>query len=254
MTDPSARRFDDEEVSVILKRAAEMQEAQSGTSAGMTLADLEEVAREAGLDPALVRRAAADLELTGGRGVEPARAGFLGAPTRLRYERVVDGELAADDYEAVVDEIRRTLDDMGLVSTLGRTLAWRTTPGSGRRQARVREVSVTVVARGGKTGIRVEEAATSLAGGLFGGLMGGLGGGGGGIAMGIGVGVFHSPLAAAGLWAACIAGGYGLARTVFRAAIRERSRTLDGLADRLVAIVDESVRRRGPSSGPNESR
>lgn len=241
MSDPTQRRFDESEVSVILRRAGEMQEAQSGSATGMTLADLEEVAREAGLDPALVRRAAADLAVTGGAAPATPVSRFLGATTHLRYERIVDGELSADAYEVVVEEIRRALDDIGLVSTLGRTLAWRSTPGMRHRRSHTRDVSVTVVTRGGKTGIRIEESTTSLAGGLFGGLMGGLGGGGGGIAMGVGIGAMHSVPIAAGLWLGLIGTGYGLARTIYGAAVRRRGRGLQGLADRLAAVVAESV-------------
>ena len=115
MTDPrGGRRFDDEEVSLILRRAAELQEAQPGAeSSGMTLADLEEVAREAGLDPSLVRRAAAEVGDAGGAGspAAPLTGGsrFLGAPTVLRAERIVDGELPVAEFEALLDEIRREI-------------------------------------------------------------------------------------------------------------------------------------------------
>jgi len=244
MTDPTPRRrFDDDEVALILRRATEMQaSAASPGEVGMTLADLEEIAREAGLDPALVRRAAAEVQ--SGAAQPPLHGGsrFLGAPTRLRHERIVDGELAAEDYEAVVEEIRRTFGDVGMVSVLGRTLSWRTTPSMQRHGRRGRDVSVTIATRGGKTGIRVEETTTNVAGGLFGGLMGGLGGGGGGAAIGIGMGTMHSVAAGFGLWGALIGGSYLLARTIYGSISRSRAAELATLADRLVAIIEATVR------------
>ena len=255
MSDPSPhgrRRFDDEEVSLILRRAAELQEAQAAPGReGMTLADLEDVAREAGLDPALVRRAAAEVGSGGGSGAGAATGtggmlsggnAFLGAPTVLRAERIVDGELATAEFEPLLDEIRRTFNDVGSFSTLGRTLAWRSSPGPhGRHSGGGRQVNVTVVVRGGQTGIRVEETTTALAGGLFGGLMGGLGGGGGSIAIGVGMGALQSFPAAAGIWAACIAASYAIARTSFVTASRRRARELAALADRLAEHAEGAM-------------
>ena len=256
MTSPSdRRRFDDDEVSLILRRAGELQESrQQGSDAGMSLADLEAVAREAGLDPALVRQAAAELPAPGQRPL-PSGPGarFLGAPTMLRYERVVDGELPPSEYDLLVEEIRRTTNDVGTLSTLGRTLAWSSSQSA--RHARGggggvgRAVNVTVVARGGRTAIRVEERVTGLAGGLFGGLMGGVGGGSSGIAVGVGLALFHSASAALGLWGAIVAGSYGLARTIFTSIVRRRAGELSSLADRLAALV-ESVQ---PGLGARDS-
>lgn len=238
MTDPTTRRrFDDDEVSLIIRRAGELQESQgSGGDAGMTLADLEAVAREAGLDPALVRRAAAELdERHPSSATRGGGARFLGAPTVLRFERVVERALGPEDHEAAVDEIRRALDDVGTVSVIGRTLAWSSSPAA-RPGQQSRAIQVTVATRGGRSAIRVEEAAGGLAGALFGGIVGGVGGGGSGIAVGIGLAVMHSVPAAAGIWAALLAGSYALARTIFTGLMRRRAAQLASLADRLAAL------------------
>lgn len=245
MTDPlPARRYDDEQVALILRRAAELQEAQSAPgSGGMTLADLEEVAREAGLDPALVRRAAAEVGGAGGAPAGSLAGGsrFLGAPTVLREERIVAGVLAPAEFELLLDEIRRAFNDVGTFSALGHTLAWRSSPGPHGRHTGGRQINVTVAVRGAETGIRVEETTTQLAGGLFGGLMGGLGGGSGGIAVGIGLGALNSGPAAAGIWAAFLAASYGLARTIFVTMSRRRATALAALADRLAEHVEGAV-------------
>ena len=178
MTDPSelaGRRFNEKEVAAIIKRASELQqvESPSESTTGMSLAELEQIAREAGLDPALVRRAASDLDT---RVTDRQPSAFLGAPTALVLERTIEGELPADEYEALVLEIQRELGGVGSASTFGRSLQW-TMRGVDRRRVSSRTVQVTVTPRNGRTTIRIEEPVGQLAGGLFGGLMGGLGAG-----------------------------------------------------------------------------
>src|SRR5215207_6208162 len=131
MTDPSSlpsRRFNEKEVAQIIKRASELQQEDSPieSSAGMSLVELEQVAREAGLDPALV------------------------------LERTIDGEVSSDEYEALVLEIQRELGGVGSASTFGRSLQW-TMRGVDRRRISSRVVQVTVSPRNGRTTIRIEE-------------------------------------------------------------------------------------------------
>ena len=97
MSDPiqlAGRRFNEREVAAIIKRASELQEVESigESSTGMSLAELEQIAREAGLDPALVRRAASDLDT---RVTDRQPSAFFGAPTGLVLERTIDGEVPA---------------------------------------------------------------------------------------------------------------------------------------------------------------
>jgi hypothetical protein len=174
MTEPSSsRRYSDKEVALIIKQASELQEsdAPSDPSTGMSLVELEQIARETGLDPTLIRRAAADLDT---RVTDRAPSRFLGAPTTLRLERTIDGEISPDEYEAIVLEIQRTVGGMGAASTLGRTLQW-TSAGGGRRRVGTRTVQVTLTPRNGRTTIRIEEPVSPLARGLFFGSMGGIG-------------------------------------------------------------------------------
>jgi hypothetical protein len=237
MTEPSGRRFDDDEVSLILRRVGELQQARSASAGGMSLAELESVAREAGLDPALVRQAAAEVQSRDA--ATPALAGsrFLGAPTTLRFERVVDGEVPASEYDVLVDEIRRAFNDVGSTSTLGRTLAWSSSTVMHGRHASGRGVSVTIVARNGRTVIRAEESLGNLAGGLFGGIMGGGGGGGSGIAVGVGMAAFHSALAAVTIWGALLGGTWLLARTIYANLVRRRASQLSSLVERLAELA-----------------
>src|SRR5215213_11680812 len=230
MTDSSphpSRRFNEKEVAQIIKRASELQQEESPieSSTGMSLVELEQVAREAGLDPSLVRRAATDLDT---RVSDKRPSAFIGAPTALMLERTIDGEVSADEYEALVLEIQRELGGVGSASTFGRSLQW-TMRGVDRRRVSSRIVQVTVTPRNGRTTIRIEEPLGQLAGGLFGGLMGGLGGGTSGIMMGIGMGVFHSAAIAVGLIGGFVTGSYVLARTIFGRMSRGRGERMQQL-------------------------
>ena len=234
MTDPGAstnRRFNEKEVALIIKRASELQtETTAESNTGMSLAELEQVAREAGLDPELVRRAAADLDT---RVTDQTPNRFLGAPTVLRLERTIDGEVPADEYEPMVLEMQRVLGGVGTASTLGRTLQFSMT-GRHAHHATGRDVQVTVTPRNGRTTIRIEETLGPLAGGLFGGLMGGMGGGLTPFAVVVGATAFHSALLATGLGGAVIGGSYLLARTIYGKIVRGRGEKLHAVMSRLV--------------------
>jgi len=253
VTDPgqlSSRRYNEKEVADIIKRASELQQVESTaeSTSGMSLTELEQVAREAGLDPALVRRAATDLDT---RVTDQNPSPFIGAPTNLALERTIDGEVPVDEYETLVLEIQRELGGVGQASMLGRSLVW-TTQGTGRRRASTRTVQVTVTPRNGRTTIHIEEPLGQLAGGLFGGLMGGLGGGTSGIAMGIGMGVFHSAPIAFGLIGGMVSGSYLLARTIFGRVVRDRGERMQRLMSRIAEHVAATAARTPEVSRPAE--
>ena len=244
---PKERKFSDEEVALIIKRAAELQQTEQveqEPASTMSLAEVEQIASEAGIDPRLIRRAAQGLE----RPQEVNRpSAFAGAPTRLVFERVVDGEIQVEDFELLVAEIRRAMGENGIPSVIGKSLAWTSDSRGGRRRNVGRHVDISVVSRGGITTIRAEEELRNLAGGLFGGIMGGGGGGTAGISVGIGMEVFQSLPVGLGIWAAAIAASYALARTLFTRASMRRENELRTLIDKLEAQVTEVVASRTPS-------
>ena len=243
MTEPlPGRRYNDKEVARIIKQASELQQSDApGESAsGLSLAELEQIAREAGIDPAMVRRAAVDLDAQVSVG-RPSR--FLGAPSSLALERTIDGEVSPDEYDALVAEIQRAVGGMGSASLLGRSLQW-TSAGGGRHRVSTRTVQVTVAPKNGRTTIRIEEPVGQLAGGLFLSFMGGIGmglmplvGGGGGY---LGMSVAGPGFAITVAIAACgafLGGTYLLARTIFNRIVSRRGETLQALMSRLVEHV-----------------
>lgn len=83
------------------------------SSGSMTMGGVEQLARDVGIPTDLVRKAERSLaRRTSSRESpieQPKRNVFLCAPTRVVYERVVDGELDERDCSEMVDEIRRCI-------------------------------------------------------------------------------------------------------------------------------------------------
>ncbi len=190
---------------------------------------------------------------TGGLPLPPSESrGFLGAPTRIVVERVVDGVVSPDDFDLVLEEIRAALRNVGYVAKAGTSLYWTARkpkdPSQGFDLSNIwtemqgddaPDQQVRVTTRHGQTRIRLEHRMGDTAGGLFGGLLGGLGGGGAAAILGIGL-----PLGAPALivipGAAALAGGtWIITRAIFRAVVASRRRQLEDLADRLAEQCDE---------------
>jgi len=76
----------------ILQRAAGLERKRQLDRPALSLAEVEAIARESGIDPSLVRQAARDLE-------DERQTGFgtrlAGAPVRRTFERAIDGEISA---------------------------------------------------------------------------------------------------------------------------------------------------------------
>ena len=116
----------------------------------MTLATLQEVAAEAGIEPRYVQLAAARIDSPEPRGLEHLLAG---TPLLVRAERIVPGELREEDYEQIVTEIQMTADVPGNASMVGRTLTWR----SETSEHQSRSLQLVVASRNGETRIQAEE-------------------------------------------------------------------------------------------------
>jgi serine/threonine protein kinase len=237
------RRYRPDEIDEIVKRASELEASVPTSTGAMTIGGVEAIARDVGISPTLVRSAAASLppaasSLTPAASAAPTLVHrFIGGPTGLRFDRVVDGELAESDYLTVVDEIRRTMQNVGQVSQLGRSFSW-----TMMRGAKGREVEIAVSVRAGRTHIAIQENLGSLAGAVWGGIGGGMGGGGMGPILGIVFGALHASPELAGIivpgWVAVT---YATARTSYRFTVRRRQRALEGLADRLADLTRELI-------------
>ena len=230
------RRYSEGEVREIVKRASEIEASNPTAGGAMTVGGIEALAAEVGIAPATVREAARALSAGATPPAAPLnrRNFWLGAPTGLAYERVVEGEVPDAEFPVMVDEIRRLTNHPGQVSQLGRSFSWTSARGGGS----TRNLEVSVAVRGGRTRISVREGLGPLIGGWFGGLGGGLGGGGIGPLMGVLAGHL-------GPWAAVVAvpfwlgGAFAVSRSAYYYTVRRRDRQLATLTDRLAAVAQE---------------
>lgn len=249
-TEPVGERtYGEEEVAEILHRASRLERERGTTAGALSLGEIETIAADSGIDVALVRQAARELDEGTGEGIGAAIAG---APLRRSIERVVDGEIGSEHHERLAQEIRDVLSSSsvgarwvlpGSISTIGRTLTLSGFTGTS-------SIEVSVAPRDGKTLIRLSADRSQLAGGLYGGIVGGVGGG-----FGANVGwmipaLLHLPWEAGLAGAALVVlGAYGLARAIFVHNARGLDRRLDELADRLEAIAQRATGERSLSSG-----
>jgi len=237
------RRFSEGEVREIVKRASEL-EATNPTQAGaLTIGGVEALAAEVGIEPGLVRKAAGSLDpvrpVTPPAGLETSPVNrVIGGPTRLFFEREIEGELPDAEFPTLVEEIRRMLSDVGQVNQLGHSFSWISTRGSGR----TRDLEISVSVRQGKTRIRARENLNVLIGATFGAIGGGMGGGGMGPIMGTLFGGLHLAGALAFVVVPAWLGvTYLTARTVYRRSVKRRIASIGPLVDRLTELTRELI-------------
>ncbi len=218
-------RYSEDEVALILARAAELQAGQSD-SRRMSLAEVQTAASEAGIDTALVVQAAR--ELAAPRPSKPSpTSGWLGAPRRVRFERVVPGIMSEQEIAAAIGMIVSETGLNGRIEHIGSSTTVWSSPDP-------RQLRITFSRGRDETHIRFEEYFKGTAGGIFGGLMGGLGGASVGVVVPVCVAALGMPaLIPVGL-ALTLGGSFLFARSVFGAVVRHRTAALEELAEDLV--------------------
>jgi hypothetical protein len=249
------RKYREEEVKEIVRRASELEASNPTQSGAMTIGGIESLGREVGIEPAVVRSAAKSLERRASLAptTPPFVRGLIGAPTSLMVERIVEGELPPDEFPTLVEEIRRELQHVGQVSQLGWSFSWTMTRSASMR----RDVEVGVTVRGGQTRIVVRESLGPLIGAVFGGIGGGLGGGAMGPILGITQGALGLPPITIAvilpLWFGTI---FGIARTTYKAQVKKREKSFTDLADHLAEMTEQLIPHRpalwNPARGSNK--
>ena len=86
-------------------------------------------------------------------GTTPRHNRWLGGPTIVLFEHVVEGEIPDTGYQLLADEIRGVLNLPGQVSQLGKSFSW----GLTRGWSPWRDIGVAVSVRGGLTRITIRE-------------------------------------------------------------------------------------------------
>jgi hypothetical protein len=230
-TSVGERRYTEEELALILNRAAERQEGVQSGAPRYTLAEIQEIAAGAGIAPEHVASVATTLR----DARAPRGGGLLGAPDRFRFEESIEGEVADDVVGELFDLVRRTLGLQGEVTEALGTLEWKGQDSLGWNY-------VTVARRGGRTTIGVLSARSDAAAATvtFAG-MGAIFGSGGLVAALSSIAGLADPLAAiagiglgtTGVWAA-------LRATWRRYAQRVVART-ESLGSALVAAARQAI-------------
>jgi len=231
VTGDGPRRYSEEEVALILRRAAEL-DARRGGGRELTLAEIQEIAREAGIPPDTIVRAA--------RVVERPRADLftpiLGAPTTIVRRAEVPGTVSEDAYPDLVQVIRDAFERHGRSGHALSGIEWTAADGFGGFTVAVRPAggdSTRIDAR-----VRRGDAATvtyllSAVGWLVAGSL---------------VGDVLNPtttLEFLALIGGGTAGAYATARAVWSRLMGSWQDRVDRLVDRLTEVVGEKALRPG---------
>jgi hypothetical protein len=238
-TQSGERTYREEEIARILQRAAGLERKRQLDRPTLTLAEVEAIAGDSGIDPSLVRQAARDLENECQTGLGTRLAGVR---VHRTFERVVEGEISSQHHEQLAADIRTAV--MGTaampaqVSTIGRTMSWGAWTSGG-------VVEIQITPREGKTFIRIDVNAAQIAGGIFGGIIGGVGGGvGANVAWALPMLLHLPPLVGVLGLLSVVGSAYGLARWLFSSRVGAIHQRLERLADALEAHVRGQLARR----------
>ena len=224
--------FTTEAARAIFRRAAEHQEmaraALQADADGLSLADLQSIGAEAGIDPAYIAAAAAELQTD--EADEDVPWWYAGSPT-IEAEAVVPGTITDGPvWAAMVRELRDAFADDGTATQLDTTLEWSTNKNG-------RSIRVTATPEAYGTRIRIGQStkdsaqviailtgtflsASLLLGSLF------------------AMGSFDSDvLMLPVIFAAAALLCFGVGTPLYRSHLRRQQQTFDGVMDRLELIA-----------------
>lgn len=163
MEDKRSRLYGEKEISALLKRAAEIQDEKGVTvTTGLSLAEVQQLAAEVGIDPQHIEAALAEMDR---REEAPQKANIWGGPVSYSQERVIEGDVTEEMWESMVAEIRRAFKDTGEVHQWGQSLEWTHSGKSGD------QANVTITPRDGRTKVRIFANYPTLAAGIYAGIM-----------------------------------------------------------------------------------
>ena len=264
-----------DEAQALWQRAAQLQDAtgqmpplrmsarpstpREHPTTGYALDQVRDAAREAGIATQFVDRAIAERGLVQApqgedpgegvvrEGILPGYNWWLGGRSAIAFEATVHGEMPERDFDLMVEEIRRALNDNGVVSVVGRSLNWTSADKN-------RKVQISVLVRDGRTTIYVGERLKDLIGAIYGGVIGGGGGGTLGPIMGITMGALEMPFLIPAFILATVSSAFGIARYSLQRVTRGRTKVLQELTQRLADRARDSIGRRAISPGPRHDR
>ena len=242
-------KLNDADARKVIERAAALDAARPTESDALSIGGIEQVAAQAGIEPAHVRRALDDLTprakpVPFGATV-PAKTGKRKSDV-IAIDRAVGGGLPVSAHGEMVDVIQETMGIVGHASQLGNTLTWSPAAvgSSGRR------VVVTVKSQHGETLIHIEEKLEftdwKMVAPRFAAAIGAL------LSLGLAalLGLANGPEVLFVVVPGGVAGGFLSARGIVRAMANSRRPQLEALADRLALHVENSAIREGGALPP----
>ncbi|MBC8088999.1 MAG: hypothetical protein H7Z40_17170 [Phycisphaerae bacterium] len=119
----SERRYSDVEVAAIFEQATRVhsgEPSQLTSAAGMTLAQLQDIGREVGIEPAIIAQAAR----TVGSSMPTSSRTFLGLPIGVGRIVQLDRKMPDEEWERLVVDLRETFEARGVVRREGSLRQW----------------------------------------------------------------------------------------------------------------------------------
>lgn len=138
------RRYTDQEVALILRRAMERQDDGTERGDGLALRDVREIAREIGVDPELVNEVAGQLPLAGGG----AEGRWLGEPMRYELRLSHDAPSTPEQLQDLMMQVRSIMQQQGQVQEVLGALEW-------KAGTDLDQVAVTARVRGDRTTVQI---------------------------------------------------------------------------------------------------
>lgn len=128
--------YNEKEIGSILKRAAELShdDADAG-SLGLSLDELKQLGKEAGINPDYILKAAAEV---GTRKLQTKEKSIFGGPVTYSSEMVLPREIDARDWEEMLSKIRLSFKDPGVVTTRENIFEWTIQSQSAKAQVTAR--------------------------------------------------------------------------------------------------------------------
>lgn len=153
------KQYTDAEVGAMLKRATELQEQAGLDDHTLSLAEIEQIAGEIGIDPAFLHVAATEASQKSNN----SSGSLTGAPFSVEAVRVAAGEMSEAQWVDVVQEIRRSLGETGLIAEIGRSREWSRFVGEGDGGVNFSSSHASVRPAKGQTTIELRRSVRGLA-------------------------------------------------------------------------------------------
>ena len=225
------RRYTDQEVALVLQRAAEIEERRSDSTAarGLTLRELREIAKEVGLSPDVIDEALTLVQA----GARPPSGALLGAPLSSKLARGVRGHLGEEALQRLLHVVEEHVEETGTVSEALGTVRW-TSISRGHKFDRTMQVSLSTTDE--ETQIQVVQrypsglrAILHFLPGTWGGMIGAA------VAASLAV----PPAAAIGIGVGAAALGVGIGRSVWQMLARRSAREVQRVTSELATAARE---------------